>query len=164
MEQKNEKEGQERKYTFREVFSLMPHPLTSLVVKQMAFAVCILLLSVVMLITSKQWFFCSGVLIALLFSYMGLNVVWKYADNKIFCQRMVICKAKAVGKQRFYLLLRDAQYTKEQLLTEDIPVMKSYLTVSGKDKGSMTEGTIMDVYAYESSPYNIMAWEIIGSI
>lgn len=150
------------KLGFRQTLAVLPRVLMAEVLKRFGAALLILLLAVAMLFLSKDAMYSIGFILALVFAYLGLDIIWKYGDNKILVARMIVCKANRSIRQRdrFHVILRDASI--QDLVGQDYETYKYDLTVAARDRDAISAGTILDVYISENAPHAILAYEILG--
>lgn len=161
-EQQKNKSKPENKISFRQAFGSLPPVLMTTVMKRFGIAAIVLILTIVMLFVSKDVMICAGFLLALLAAYLGLDIIWKYADDKILVARMRVCKATVARKGQVRVILRDAQIT--NVVAQDFETYKYSISIAAKeDRENITEGTIMDIYICQNAPNAVLAYEILGS-
>lgn len=150
------------KLGFRQALAMLPRVLMTEVLKRFGAALLVLLLTVAMLLLSKDAMYSIGFILVLVIAYLGLDIVWKYGDNKILVARMIVCKATRSIRQRdrFHVILRDASI--QDLVGQDYETYKYDLTVAARDRETLSAGTILDIYISESAPHAILAYEILG--
>lgn len=152
------------KMSLRKAIQILPSPLQTEVLKRFGTALLALLVTIVMVCMFRDWTYCGGLIISLLAVYLGLDIIWKYVEGKIHMARMVVCKAMPVwhNKNQVDVILRDASI--ENLLVKEIETYKFQIGVSRRNRGTITAGTVMDVYVSESAPHAVLAYEILGEI
>lgn len=150
------------KLTFRQAISQLPQILMHEVIKRLGTAVIVTLVTIAMIILTKDWMYAVGFLLALLATYLGLDIIWKFGEGKILVARMLVCKSNRSLRQRnkYHVILRDASI--EDLAGKEIDTFKYDLTVSARDIGNITTGTILDIFISEAAPHAILAYEILG--
>lgn len=150
------------KLTFRQAYAELPSVLMAAVVKRLILGVAVLLLTIVALFVTKDLTCCAGFLVALLAFYLALDIVWKYAEEKIMVARMYVCKSSIRRKGQLDVILRDA--TIQDIVAQDFDTFKYRIsTVSKADVENITAGTIIDIYFFKNATDNIIAYEILGN-
>lgn len=144
---------------FQQAASL-PAPLLKRFMKQIAGSLLMAVMTIVVMLFTKDWEYCWGFLFSLYIAYLGVSLVWKYREGKILCQSMACIKATRLTKQRMFLILREMNPSPGATKTTH----EFYIPASGKDLNLLTQNTIMDVYYDPSSPIEIIAWEITGNL
>lgn len=150
------------KLGFRQTLAMLPRVLMAEVIKRFGAALLVLLLTVTMLLLSKDVMYSVGFILVLVLAYLGLDIVWKYSDNKILVARMIVCKATRSirHRDRYHVILRDASI--QDLVGQDYETFKYDLTVAVRDRETLSSGTILDIYISESAPHAILAYEVLG--
>lgn len=136
----------------------MPSVLHKRFMKQLAGSAAMAILTLVLLVTTKEWAYCWGFLFSVYLAYLGLSLVWDYGEKKIICKPMVCIKASRVSKERMYLILRDLD---APMMAENV-THQFYIPASKTELNLITTNTILNVYYDPRSPIEMVGWEIIG--
>lgn len=145
----------------RELWIGLPSVLQRLVIERLAGALLCVVLMIAMVALSGDWGYSVIALIGLLLAYMGFDILWKYAEGKIFAARMVVCKAnRRFLKKGLKLTMRPAIV--ENVRTEEFETYEFTVSPAMRDAGDITAGTVMEIYITEDAPTNILAYMIMG--
>lgn len=136
----------------------LPSVLFKRFMKQMAGSVTLALLTIILLVTTKEWEYCWGFLFSLYLAHLGFSLVWSHAEQKIICKPMVCIKATRLSKQRMYLILRELD---APMMAENV-THQFYIPASEKDLSLISTNTILNVFYDPRSPVEMIGWEIIG--
>lgn len=165
-EQKQPEQTEQKRATInlRQAMQALPPSLQAEVLKRFGTALLALLITIVMVCIFRDWTYFGGLLIVLLAIYLALDIIWKYTEGKIHVARMIVCKATPVwhNKNQVDVILRDA--TIENLLVQEVETYKFQLSVSRRERGSITAGTVMNIYVSESAPHAVLTYDILGEI
>lgn len=151
-----------QKMTFRQAIAQLPEILMVVALKRFGIAAMAFLATLVMLFISKDWYCCGGFLISLLAVYLGLDIIWKFAENKILIARTVVCKVHRGRKGQLHVTLRDANV--QDIVKENFETIKVDINANARDRDNIIPGTVMDIYFCESAPNAIIAYELLGDI
>lgn len=144
-------------------FFLLPAVLQKEVLKRIGGAAILLISTVIVLITTKEWLNCFGFLFALFLAYLGIDIIQKFKNGKIMVARMVVSKARKWRKSgRIHVILRDASIT--DITTQEVQTYSCQISASLKDRFYITSGTVLNIYVSESSPNAVLAYEILGEL
>ena len=144
------------------VLSVMPTVLRRVVLSRFAVSVVTVATVCMMIALTKDWNYSIAILLALFAAYLGFDILWKYAEGKIFVARMVVCKTSKPWRRRFHLTLRPAAI--ENIKTEEFETYQFTVSPSRREIGNITAGTLMDIYFTEDAPNNILAYMILGEV
>jgi len=137
----------------------LPAPVKGRFGKQMVAAFAICLMTIIFIAHFKSWEYSLGFLIALYVAYIGFDVVWKYSEGRVVCKRMKCVKAMTLPKVERLIVMMKELVSDES--AEPPSVREYYIPISNKQKRLFTEGAICDIYYNESSPGEILAWEVV---
>lgn len=153
---------QKETLSFRATMAQMPYALIRLAISRFAASATLAIAITIMWVLTKDWHYSIGYIISLFAAYVGMDIIWKYGDNRIQQQRMVICKVTRGLKNQVHLILRDASTT--DLLNEEVAPKTYTIQMSKKDQTMVCPGTVMNIFISETSPNTILAYEILGEI
>ena len=147
------------RFPFVEIFSELPPALKAEFWKRIAGAAVALIATVIILSITKDWTSCIGFLFTGFFTYMALNIVWRFAAGQLMVARVVVSKAKRHKNGRISVILRPAD---SDLTTGDVQTFSCDLFANLKNRYFITAGTVLNIYFYENTPHSIVAYDILG--
>lgn len=147
---------------FLETALNLPAPLFRRFQKQCAAGLLMAIVSVVLIIVTKELQYFWGFAFTIYLLYLAASLVWKFSEGKIVCKIMVCIKGTRISKERLFLILRERIETAQGIAQGEIH--KIYLPAAKCDVKLISEKTVMSVYLDPRYPNEIIAWEIIGMI
>lgn len=150
------------KVSFIDTLNTMPEPLRNKALKQFGSSICLLGITILAIIYTSDITCCIGFLLSLIVLYTGLDIVWKWADEKIELFRVKVYKSKSMRNGMINIMVRDATISDEDILTTDFKTFSYTIPVSKKTKGLINEGTILDIYLNPANPTLAVTYEIVG--
>lgn len=148
--------------SLRATMAQMPYPLIRLAISRFAASATLAIAITIMWVLTKDRHYSIGYIISLFAAYVGMDIIWKYGDNRIQQQRMVISKVTRCLKNQVHLILRDAATT--DLLNEEVAPKSYTIQMPKKDQTMVCPGTVMNIFISDTSPNTILAYEILGEI
>ena len=162
--EQNQVPEQNQKPSLRQAITMLPRVLMVEVLKRLAAAILVFILSIVMVAVSHDWMYCVGFLIAVLAAYLAFDIIWNFRDGKIQAYKMVVCKASLSKRHRdkVHVTLRQAEV--KDLIGTDYETYKFDISASNRDRENITTDTLLNIYISETAPHSILAYEILGEV
>lgn len=156
---KNEKQ-EVIKLNFRQSIAQLPEVLMTVVLRRFGLAAIALAITLIMFFITKDWYCFGGFLLSLMAAYLGLDIIWKFGDDKIMVARIVVCKVHRKRKGQLHVIIRDANV--QDIVKEDFDTVRVIINANIKDRDNIIPGTVMDIFFMENAPGTVLTYEILG--
>lgn len=148
------------KLNFRQAIAQLPEVLMTIVLKRFGLAAAALVITLVMFFITKDWYCFGGLILSLMAVYLGLDIIWKFGDDKIMVARIIVCKVYRRRKGQLHVIIRDANV--QDIVKEDFETFRVVINANIKDRDNIIPGTVMNIFFTENAPGTVLTYEILG--